>query len=139
MTTQQISEKTRTKSEAKLSDLGQASAKALRLDRSRGNTSGFAIASLPAHMQRAKSVTSTLPGKRCISDKSDLDEYLRRNRVRPSWKSEGGAGEHRGGHDRPIRTSKISGHLTAWDRAGYGTEANVLIHGGEQSSGALVR
>ena len=89
MTTQQISEKL-DHIEARLAQLGQAGAKpydlggaAEYLGISRSHLYQLTSKNLIGHFKPA--------GKKIYFDKSDLDEYLRRNRVSPQWELEAAA------------------------------------------------
>ncbi len=89
MTSQQISEKLE-RIEARISEIGQTSAKpfdlvtaAEYLGISRSHLYQLTSKNMIGHFKPA--------GKKIYFDKSDLDEYLRRNRVRPSWELEAAA------------------------------------------------
>jgi excisionase family DNA binding protein len=86
MTTQQISEKLE-RIEARIAELGKTEAKpydlagaAEYLGLSRSHLYQLTSKGLIGHYKPA--------GKKLYFDKSDLDEYLRRNRVRPQWELE---------------------------------------------------
>jgi excisionase family DNA binding protein len=92
MTTNEISEKLE-RIESALADLGKASAKpfdlagaAEYLGISRSHLYQLTSKGLIGHYKPA--------GKKLYFDKSDLDEYLRRNRVMPRWELEQAAAAH---------------------------------------------
>jgi excisionase family DNA binding protein len=92
MTSNQISEKLE-RIEARLNALGDAAAKPFDLESaaaylgiSRSHLYQLTSKGLIGHFKPA--------GKKIYFDKSDLDEYLRRNRVRPQWEVEQIAAAH---------------------------------------------
>lgn len=89
MTGQQISEKLE-RIEARLADLGQASAKPYDLI---GAAEYLGISRSHLYQLTSKGQIGHFKpaGKKIYFDKADLDEYLRRNRVRPAWEVEGAA------------------------------------------------
>jgi excisionase family DNA binding protein len=83
MTTKEISEKLE-RIETMLADLGQASAKPFDLEGAAAYL-GISKSHLYQLTSRGQIGHYKPAGKKLYFDKADLDEYLRRNRVRPQW------------------------------------------------------
>lgn len=92
MTGKEISDKLE-RIETRLTELGQASAKPYDLE---GAASYLGISRSHLYQLTSKGLIGHYKpaGKRIYFDKSDLDEYLRRNRVRPQWEIEQLAAAH---------------------------------------------